>query len=108
MTAEEAETYIRSYYDEVEAGNYEITWSLLTPEFQRGKAVSYEYYVRFWNDNDVEVGAVDLVDANEDHVIVNVALRWNNSATAVTEQFTLRPGEDGNLLIASQHAIDDG
>jgi hypothetical protein len=108
MTAGEAETYVRSYYDAVGVGNYEMTWSQLTPEFQRGKAVSYEYYVGFWNDNDVEVGDVDLVDANHDHVIVNVALRWNDNATAVTEQFTLRPGDDGELLIASQRTIEDG
>jgi serine/threonine protein kinase len=108
MTAEEAETYVRSYYDVVRVGNYGVSWSQLTPEFQRGKAVSYEYYVGFWNDNDVEVGDVDLVDANHEHVIVNVALRWNDSATAVTEQFVLRPGEDGELLIASQRSIDDG
>ena len=108
MTAEEAETYVRSYYDAVRAGNYEVSWSRLTPEFQRGKAVSYEYYVGFWNDNDVEVGDVDLVDANHDHVILNVVLRWNDNATAVTEQFTLRPGEDGELLIASERTIDDG
>jgi serine/threonine protein kinase len=108
MTAEEAETYVRSYYDAVAAGNYERTWSQLTPEFQRGRAVSYEYYIGFWNDNDVEVADVDLVTANDEHVIVNVALRWNDSVTAVTEQLTLRPGEEGDLLIASQRTIDDG
>ena len=34
------------------------------PEFQRGMAQSYDYYVGFWNDNDIEVGDVELVDTN--------------------------------------------
>ena len=106
-TAQEAETFVRSYYDSVAAGNYEASWSQLAPEFQRGKALSYEYYVGFWNDNDIEVGDVDLIDADEDRAIVNVELRWNGSTTAVTEQFTLRPGKNGELLIASQDTVGD-
>jgi len=104
-TAQEAETFVRSYYDSVAARNYEVSWSQLAPEFQSGKALSYEYYVGFWNDNNIEVGDVDLVDANEDRAIVNVELRWNGSTTAGTDQFTLRPGEDGKLLIASQDTV---
>ncbi len=96
---------MRSYYDSVAARNYEVSWSQLAPEFQSGKALSYEYYVGFWNDNNIEVGDVDLVDANEDRAIVNVELRWNGSTTAGTDQFTLRPGEDGKLLIASQDTV---
>lgn len=98
---------MRSYYDAVAVGNYEVSWSQLAPEFQRGKALSYEYYVGFWNDNDIEVGDVDLIDADEDRAIVNVELRWNGSTTAVTEQFTLRPGKNGELLIASQDTVGD-
>ncbi len=107
-TAPEAETFVRSYYDAVAAANYETSWSLLAPEFQRGKARSYEYYVGFWNDNDIEVGDVDLVDANQNRAIVNVELRWNGSTTSVTDQFTLRPGDNGELLIAGQDTVGGG
>ncbi len=104
VTAPQAETFVRSYYDAVAAGDYEASWPQLAPEFQQGKAQSYEYYTGFWTDNDVEVGAVELVEANEDRALVNVELRFNGSDTGTTDQFTLRRA-DGELLIAEQNTL---
>ncbi|CAN5882209.1 hypothetical protein BH24ACT6_BH24ACT6_09320 [soil metagenome] len=104
VTAPQAETFVRSYYDTVAAGDYEAAWPQLTPEFQQGKAQSYEYYTGFWTDNDVEVGTVEFVEATEDRALVNVELRFNGSDTATTEQFTLRRA-DGELLIAEQNTL---
>ena len=101
----QAETFLNSYFDAVASGSYERSWSQLAPEFQRGKARSYDYYVGFWNDNDVEVGDVRLLDATADRAVVNVDLRWNGNDTPVTDQFTLRVGEDGELLIAEQETV---
>ncbi len=106
-TAEEAETFVRSYYDAVAARNYETSWSQLAPEFQRGMARSYDYYVGFWNENDIEVGQVELVDVDQDRAVVQVELRWNGNATTELNQFTLRPDENGDLLIASQSSSGD-
>ena len=106
VTQPQAEAFIGSYYDAVAAGDYDTSWSQLAPEFQRGKARSYEYYVDFWNDNDIEVGTVQLVDADGEQAIVNVELRWTGSSTAVIDQFTLRPDEDGRPLIAAQTTVD--
>jgi serine/threonine-protein kinase PknK len=108
VTETQAQEFIGSYFDAVTARDYETTWSQLAPEFQRGKARSYEYYVDFWNDNDIEVGTVQLVDADDEQAIVNVELRWNSSPTVVLDQFTLRPDEDGRLLIAGQTTLDGG
>ena len=106
VTQSQAEAFIGSYYDAVAAGDYDTSWSQLAPEFQRGKARSYDYYVDFWNDNDIEVGTVQLVDADGEQAIVNVELRWTGSSTAVIDQFTLRPDEDGQPLIAAQTTVD--
>jgi hypothetical protein len=105
VTDEEAERFIRAYYGAVAAGNYETSWSQLAPEFQRGKARSYDYYVGFWNDNDIEVGDIELVETSDDRVIVQVELRWNGNNSAQIDQLTLRLDEVGNLLIASQGAV---
>ncbi len=105
MTAPQAETFVLSYYDAVAAGDYESSWLQLAPEFQQGKAQSYEYYTGFWTDNDVEVGAVELVEATEDRALVNVELRFNGSDTATTDRFTLRPSGTGKLLIAEQNTL---
>ncbi len=108
LTAPEADTFIRSYYDSVAAGDYATSWAQLAPEFQRGKARSYEYYVGFWDDNDIEVDDVVLIDADAGQATVHVQLRWNGSPTAVTDAFTIRAGELGEPLIAGQRTIDDG
>ena len=93
---------MRGYCDAVEAGDYERSWSQLTPEFQRGKARSFDYYVEFWNEYDIEVGDVRLVDADSERAIVDVELRWNGSSDAVTDRFELRRSSSGQLLIAGQ------
>ena len=96
---------MRSYYDDVAAGDYARSWAQLTPEFQRGKARSYEYYVEFWDDNDIAVDAVELVDADPSRAVVHVALRWNGGSEQVTDRFELRRGPDGHLLIARQDNV---
>jgi hypothetical protein len=70
---------VHSYYDAVALGDYERSWSQLTPEFQRGTARSYDYYVEFWDDNDIDVGDVDVREVDQ-RILVDVELRWNGSA----------------------------
>jgi hypothetical protein len=105
ITESQADSFLRGYFDAVASGSYERSWSQLAPEFQRGKARSYDYYVGFWNDNDVEMGDVELVDATEGWAIVNVDLLWNGNNNPVTDQFTLRVGDDRELLIAEQTTV---
>jgi serine/threonine protein kinase len=105
ITESQAGTFLHGYFDAVASGSYEQSWSQLAPEFQRGKARSYDYYVGFWNDNDVEIRDVELVDATEGWAIVNVDLLWNGNSNPVTDQFTLRVGGDRELLIAEQTTV---
>ena len=105
VTPARAESFVRDYFDAVAAGDYACSWSQLTPEFQHGKARSYEYYVGFWDDNDIAVDDVELVDADPSKAIVDVVLRWNGSSDATTDRFELRRGPDGQLLIARQDTI---
>ena len=87
------------------AGDYDASWSQLAPEFQRGKAVSFDYYVRFWNENDVEVGDVWVLSVVERDATLRVDLRWNRSGPWLTDEFALRQ-EDGRWLIAAQKTLD--
>ncbi len=106
LTASQAESFVRDYYDAVAVGDYEQSWSRLTPEFQRGKARSYDYYVGFWDNNVVEINDVVVVDVDPQRAIVDVELQWNGSSNIITDRFELRPGPNGQLLIASQVTID--
>jgi hypothetical protein len=105
VSQDEAERFIRTYYDEVNAGDYSAAWASLTPEFQRGKARSYDYYVNFWNENDIEIGQVLLVSSDASGAIVHVDLRWNGSGPWLTDEFVLRRGSSGELLIAAQKQV---
>jgi hypothetical protein len=102
VSEQEAATFIRTYYDAVSRGEYDTTWGLLSPEFQRGMARSYDYYSDFWNENDAEVGGVEVIQADEDGAVVAVELYWNGSDQAESHQFTLRRGGSGELLIVGQ------
>ena len=105
VTASQADSFVRSYYEAVAAGDYEQSWSQLSPEFQRGKARSFDYYAEFWDENAIEVGDVILVDADSERAIVHVQLRWNGSTDTVTDRFELRRVPDGQLLIARQDTL---
>jgi serine/threonine protein kinase len=102
LTPELADAFVRTYYDLVRVGDYEASWSRLAPEFQRGRARSYEYYVDFWNDNDAQVEGVQLVESTPDRAVVIVDLRLNGSQTLIRDQLTLRAGADGEPLIARE------
>jgi serine/threonine protein kinase len=106
LSDSEAEAFIEGYYADVAAGDYERSWSQLAPEFQSGKAVSYEYYTGFWDDNDVDVEDVDLLHANSHEATMLVELRWNGSDSTTTDEFTLRRDEAGRWLIAAQTSAD--
>ena len=103
---EEASTFLHGYYDDVAAGRYDLSWSRLTSRFQRGTAHSYEYYTGFWDTNDAALGAMELVRASDDTIVVNAALRWNSDNGLTTYQFTLVRGSDGLLRIDKQSAAD--
>jgi hypothetical protein len=107
LTPPAAERFLRTYYDDVAAGDYERSWMQLAPEFQRGTAVSFEYYTDFWDDNDVELGAVELVSADAERAVVNAELYWNGSSSPTLEQLLLRRGDDGTILIAEQETVED-
>jgi hypothetical protein len=105
MTPTEAESFVRGYYDAVATGDYERSWAQLTPDFQQGKARSYDYYVDFWDDNDIAVDDVELVEAGDSRAVLHVTLRWNGSSDTTTDRFELRQGPDGQWQIANQDNV---
>ena len=104
LTAAQADRYFRDYYAAVEAGDYETSWSQLAPEFQRGRARSFDYYVSFWEENDIEVGEVELVASDARYATVHVDLSWNDTNTWQTDEFVLRR-HDTRWVIAGQTTV---
>ena len=105
ITAAEAETFLVDYYNAVNAGDYQTSWAELSPEFQRGKAQSYEYYSTFWDKNNIEVFDVRFVSADGSEAIVDADLRWNGQGRQQTDRFTLRRNDQGSLVITRQSSL---
>ncbi|MET0323696.1 MAG: serine/threonine-protein kinase, partial [Ilumatobacteraceae bacterium] len=107
VDASAAEAFVRGYYEAVQAGDYQRSWSQLAPQFQRGRARSFEYYVDFWNGNDVDVGDVALVSVSADTALVDVELHWTQSGNASIQRLELRADGGGQLLIVGEETEDD-
>jgi serine/threonine protein kinase len=105
LSKSDAEAFLTDYYAAVEAGDYETSWAQLTPEFQSGKARSFEYYTSFWEANDIELRKVRLVDSSDNEARVRADLRWNASGPWITDEFEL-VRVDGRWLIANQQSVD--
>jgi eukaryotic-like serine/threonine-protein kinase len=100
-SAQEVAAFLSDYYAAVGAGDYETSWAQLTPEFQNGKARSFEYYTSFWDANDVDLRRVAAVQTGEDAARVRADLRWNGRGPWITEEFELVRGA-GRWLINDQ------
>jgi hypothetical protein len=61
--------------------------------------------VEFWDENDVEVSDADFVSSDDDRAIVRLDLRWNGRGPRQTDEFLLRRGDDGQLLIVRQTSV---
>src|SRR4029450_2922999 len=77
LSQRDAEASFRDYYAAVEAGDYETSWAQLTPAFQSGPARSFDYYVSFWDANDVELRKVRMIESSDAEALVRADLRWN-------------------------------
>ena len=77
------------------------------PSSSAGRARSFEYYVDFWNDNDVDVGDVVMVSVDANMAIVDVELNWTQTGGASIQRLELRADAGGQLLIAGEETQDD-
>ena len=100
----DADEFLRDYYAAVEAADYDTSWAQLTPDFQTGKARSFEYYTSFWEANDVELRKVRTIESSDDAARVRAELRWNDRGKWSTEEFALVL-QDGRWLIDDQFSV---
>jgi hypothetical protein len=105
LSKRDAEAFVTDYYAAVEAGDYETSWAQLTPEFQSGKARSFEYYTSFWEANDIELRKVQLIESSDNEARLRADLRWNASGPWITDEFELLR-QDGRWLIDNQQSVD--
>jgi eukaryotic-like serine/threonine-protein kinase len=105
LSQRDAEAFFRDYYAAVEAGDYETSWAQLTPAFQSGPARSFDYYVSFWDANDVELRKVRMIESSDAEALVRADLRWNGQGPWISDQFELVL-QDGRWLIDDQATAD--
>jgi hypothetical protein len=80
------EQFINSYFGSINAGNYSLTWSLLTDRFKaKMNSSSYSNYTNFWTSvSSVDVISVSLGSLNGGTSIVNVYMVFNYKSGVVT------------------------
>ena len=88
LSKRDAEAFLTDYYAAIEAGDYETSWAQLTPEFQSGKARSFEYYTSFWEANDIELRKVRMIESSDNEARLRADLRWNASAGGSPTSFS--------------------
>ncbi len=83
------EGFVKFYYANINDRNYELTWSLLTPEFislaNPPSKGGFQGYVSFWNSVDyVEVTGVDIVTLDKDHATIIISATYHYRSGIVT------------------------
>jgi len=80
------EQFIYSYFSTINAGNYSLTWTLLTDRFKAlANNSSYADYTNFWTSvSRVDVDSVSLSSQSGGSAVVNVYLVFNYSSGVVT------------------------
>ena len=106
--AGESAAFVVSYYASVAAGDYETSWSQLSPEFQRTRSVSFRDYVHFWDRYDLEILAIDpRPSPDPGQAVVRLTARYSSAAGIVDEvdELTLRRVDDDRLVIVAQRVV---
>jgi hypothetical protein len=105
-----AESFLRLYYSTVAARDYELAWSMLTPEFQMTTG-GYDDYTSFWDTVErVEVRRVEVRStpgAPTWPIVATLGMRYTVDGRVVDEndQLTLAPDTTGAPLIAGYRVI---
>ena len=84
--AQTPEQFIYSYFASINAGNYSLTWSLLTDHFKvNNNNNSYSNYTDFWTSvSRVDIDSVSLQSQSGGNVVVNVYMVFNYRSGVVT------------------------
>ena len=104
----EAVAFVVDYYERVAAGDYEATWTSLSPEFRDDRDLSFDDYVAFWERTTLEPSNLRLVPGpGNDQVRVRFDARYDTGAQVIdeTDEITLRRHDDGTLIIIEQRTF---
>ena len=103
IATDEAAAFVRTYYGEVEAGDYESAWDRLSVDYQRDGPGGYEDYVTYWDRNDVEVLGVEVTSSSDDRTVCRLTMRYHTPDRTAEEvdEATLVRDADGDIVILS-------
>ncbi len=108
IAEEEALAFVRTYYDQVAAGEYESTWPRLTQEFRDARNLTFESYARYWRNTSLELGDLRYTPGpglQEGQVRFEARYTTDGRVVEETDELTLRREPDGSLVIAEQRIV---
>ncbi len=93
QTNSSPEEFVKYYYANINVRNYELTWSLLTPNFisqaNPPSQGGYQGYIDWWNTVDrVDVTEVDIIAQDKDSATIRITAtyQYHNGATTQSHQ----------------------
>jgi len=105
---DEVVAFVLTYYEQVNAGEFDATWPALTQEFRDARNLTFESYARYWRNTSLELGDLRYTPGpgpNEGRV--RFAARYDTFGRIVeeTDELTLRREQDGRLVITEQRIV---
>ena len=105
---DEVLAFVLTYYEQVNADEFDASWPTLTQEFRDARNLTFESYARYWRNTSLELDDLRYTPGpgpNEGRV--RFAARYDTFGRIVeeTDELTLRREQDGRLVITEQRIV---
>lgn len=104
----EAIAFVRTYYDEVAAGDYITSWPKLAAEFATSRNLTLDRYSNYWRNTTLVLDQLTFAPGpGDDHARVRFNATYTTAGHTVAEadQLTLRRADDGTLVVTDQRRL---
>ena len=105
---DEALAFVLTYYEQVNSGEYDTTWPILTQEFRDARDLTFEDYTRYWRNTSLELSDLRFTPGpgpNEARVRFDARYDTFGRIVEETDELTLRRELDGRLVITAQRSV---
>jgi serine/threonine protein kinase len=105
---EEALAFVRTYYQQIDSGDYDTTWPSLTQEFRDARDLTFESYTRYWRNTSIELGELSFVPGPGPYEArVRFPARYTTTSGVAEEidELTLQREQDGRVVIIEQRIV---
>ncbi|MCU1399674.1 MAG: hypothetical protein JWN62_2783 [Acidimicrobiales bacterium] len=104
----EAVEFVRTYYAEVAAGEFDTTWSKLDPGFRSDRNLTFERYRSYWRSTSIAVDQLTFIAGpGQDQAKVRFSAVYTTGGSTAEEvdEVTITRTPDGTLVFSEQRRV---